>query len=652
MADATGHIRVETIIDQSLQAGLNQLSASIGATTGRITALNSVSRRLSESSRGLNASLKFLGETERGVHSITQALAVSQTTLASHFAQVRREANAFNAVLRSNSSASKANASAISNNVAKIRQMNSAQATLNTTMRAGAMMNMSKQYNKQATELSYVGQRLTMGLTLPLMAVGRIGFSSLKKLDQEMIRTRKLLNDTGMDAIVLEGRMKVLGDRLDKISFKWGVSRELLQGLAGDFAELGITSPNVLANLVQITNEIEKLGNVDMTEANDLTRSIYQNLLKLRRVNDQDVTSDAALETVTSQVRGAIALFNFAENKTSLSLKDIAQAFPEVQAAATTFGLSMQTTAALLVPMVSAGIKTGTAANALKVSLQKLIIPTKDVRKIYAALNQELGEKFPTSMEIGTKGIQQLVDAFRILEDSSYGTMGTLQLFAKAFGVRQGTRMDLAVQQFAAFQTQIEKTDEAMKKINKYAEGSVESKLLASLEREVNMKLKAAKIDEIRLSNIEEIGRLNEMATETERTKDRDGNLTIEGFTKRAQAIQEAQKAMLGDKKNQKKISEQINLISTESGKILIGGAIGQGLMEETMNEELKAVENSLNVQAGKVREAMKSIARDSTVAFGSVLTTIGPALQKIAIFIKNLSPGTKKLIGFFALFL
>ena len=346
MADATGHIRVETIIDQSLQAGLNSLSASIGATTGRITALNSVSRRLSESSRGVNASLKFLGETERGVHSITQALAVSQTTLANHFAQVRREANAFNAVLRSNSSASKANASAISNNVAKIRQMNSAQATLNQTMRAGAMMSMSKQYNRQATELSYVGQRLTMGLTLPLMAVGRLGFSSLKKLDQEMTRTRKLLNDTGTDAKYLENQMKVLGDRLDEISFKWGVSRELLQGLAGDFAELGISSPEILANLVQITNEIEKLGNVDMTEANDLTRSIYQNLLKLRRVNDQDVTSDAALKAVTSQVRGAIALFNFAENKTSLSLKDIAQAFPEVQAAATTFGLSMQTTAA------------------------------------------------------------------------------------------------------------------------------------------------------------------------------------------------------------------------------------------------------------------------------------------------------------------
>jgi hypothetical protein len=664
MADATGHIRVETIIDQSLQAGLNSLSASIGATTGRITALNSVSRRLSESSRGLNASLKFLGETERGVHSITQALAVSQTTLASHFAQVRREANAFNAVLRSNSSASKANASAISNNIAKIRQMDAAQATLNRTMRAGAMMNMSKQYNKQATELSYVGQRLTMGLTLPLMAVGRIGFASLKKLDQEMIRTRKLLNDTGTDANFLENQMKVLGDRLDKISFKWGVSRELLQGLAGDFAELGISSPDVLANLVQITNEIEKLGNVDMTEANDLTRSIYQNLLKLRRVNDQDVTSEAALKTVTSQVRGAIALFNFAENKTSLSLKDIAQAFPEVQAAATTFGLSMQTTAALLVPMVSAGIKTGTAANALKVSLQKLIIPTRDVRKIYAALNQELGEKFPTSMEIGTKGIQQLVDAFRTLEKSSYGTMGTLQLFAKAFGVRQGTRMDLAIQQLAAFQAQIEKTDEAVKKAsfndkgevinigNAKAEGSVESKLLASLEKEVNAKLRAAKIDEIRLSNIEEIGRLNEMATETQLSKPNVFGKQTDEFTPRAKLIQKAQEDLLNTEEKRKKVNEQINLISTESGKILIGGAIGQGLMEQTMNDELKAVENSLNVQAGKVREAMKSIARDSTVAFGSVLTTIGPALQKIAIFIKNLSPGTKKLIGFFALFL
>ena len=659
MADATGHIRVETIIDQSLQAGLNSLSASIGATTGRITALNSVSRRLSESSRGVNASLKVLGETERGVHSITQALAVSQTTLANHFAQVRRETNAFNAVLRSNSSASKANASAISNNVAKIRQMNAAQATLNQTMRAGAMMNMSRQYNKQATELSYVGQRLTMGLTLPLMAVGRLGFSSLKKLDQEMTRTRKLLNDTGTDAKFLENQMKVLGDRLDEISFKWGVSRELLQGLAGDFAELGISSPEVLANLVQITNEIEKLGNVDMTEANDLTRSIYQNLLKLRRVNDQDVTSDAALKTVTSQVRGAIALFNFAENKTSLSLKDIAQAFPEVQAAATTFGLSMQTTAALLVPMVSAGIKTGTAANALKVSLQKLIIPTKMTRDLYAGLNKELGPNFKTSMDIGTKGIQDLVDSFIELEKSAYGTQGTLQLFARAFGVRQGTRMDLSIQQLAAFQKQIEKTDEAVKafdgtmgdSFNPNARGSVESQLLSSLEKEINAQLRLAKIDEIRIRNIKEIGDINEMATETQIGKDIYGK-EVDVFTERAKAVQKAQEKMLDTEEKRKKVNQQINQISTESGKILIGGAIGQGLMAQTMEDELKAVEGTLNVQAGKVREAFKSIARDATVAFGSVLTTVGPALQKIAIFVKDLSPGTKKLIGFFALFL
>ena len=647
MADATGHIRVETIIDQSLQAGLNQLSASIGVTTGRISALNSVSKRLSESSRGVNASLKFLTETERGIHAITQQLAISQITLSNHFAQVRREAIALNAVLGSNSNASKTNASAIANNIAKVKQMDIAQQSLNRTMRSTAMMDMSKKYNKQATELSYVGQRLTMGLTLPLMAVGRIGFTSLKKLDQETIRTSKLLNDAGMEADVLESKMKDLGDRLDKISFKWGVSRELLQGLAGDFAELGISAPSVLAGLVQITNEIEKLGNVDITEANELTKAVYQNILKLRRVSGQDVTSDRALESVVSQVRGAVALFNFAENKTSLSLKDIAQSFPEVQAAATTFGLSMQTTAALLVPMVSAGIKTGTAANALKVSLQRLIIPTHGVQVLYKALNKELGPNFKTSMDIGTQGIQDLIDSFMTLEKSAYGTKGTLQLFARAFGVRQGTRMDLSIQQLTAFQRQLNQTGP----IDQPDLASNEVQILRSLQERINAKMRLNGLEEVSLKTVKGIGDLNIAQTEMEKKKDRDGK-EYEVLSKRAKLIKEAQAEELNTKKKLTTVQQKLNLVSTESGKILIGGAFGTELTGATMEGELAKVEGSLNVQAGKVREAMKSMARDATVAFGSILGTIGPILQKIAIFIKNLSPGTKKLIGFFALFL
>ena len=640
MAEATGHIRVETIIDDSLKAALGGLSQSIGNTTARITALNSVSKRLNDSSRAVTESLRVLSETEGRASTVSNKLAVSQVSLASYLKKVKQESIAASTAINSMSSSSSHNSSAIQNNIQKIKQLEMAQKSLNKTMASGAMRDISRQYNKQATELSYIGQRLTMGLTLPLVAIGRLGFSSLKKLNQEEIRTKKLLNDTGMEAGILEGKMKSLGDQLDKISFKWGVSRELLQGLAGDFAELGISDPTILANLVQITNEIEKLGNVDITEANDLTKSVYQNILRLRRLNNQDVTSETALKNVVSQVRGAVALFNFAENKTSLSLKDIAQSFPEVQSAATSFGLSLSTTAALLVPMVSAGIKTGTAANSLKVSLQRAIVTTKDFRKIQAALNEELGPKFKTSIGIGAQGIQDLVDAFSVLSKSKYGEKGTLQLFAKAFGVRQGPRIDIAVQQMADFQKQLENVD------------SAERKIISSLEDSINAKLVANNIDKIKLKNIKDISDLSILATETDKNATKEQIAANGGLTKRAQLIKKAQEEEIKGKKRNFNLQKDLNKITTESGKILIGGAFGTELTGQTMEAELLAAEKSLNVQVGKVREAFKSMARDFTVAFGDILTTIGPILKKIALIVKDLSPNTKKLIGLFALFL
>lgn len=172
MAEATGHIRVETIIDDSLKAALGGLSQSIGNTTARITALNSVSKRLNDSSRAVTESLRVLSETEGRASTVSNKLAVSQVSLASYLKKVKQESIAASTAINSMSSSSSHNSSAIQNNIQKIKQLEMAQKSLNKTMASGAMRDISRQYNKQATELSYIGQRLTMGLTLPLVAIG------------------------------------------------------------------------------------------------------------------------------------------------------------------------------------------------------------------------------------------------------------------------------------------------------------------------------------------------------------------------------------------------------------------------------------------------------------------------------------------------
>ena len=640
MADATGHIRVETIIDDSLKSGLKGVSDSIFLVSARINGLNLLTRSLTNSNYAVSQSLKSVSSAQSGVTKTSRELAANQAIVANYLKQVNAEAKAATTALRSHQatlSQSSAGYKQAGAEIAfidqKLRHLNSTQKVVDRTMRANALQTMSKQYNKQATELSYVGQRLTMGLTLPLVTLGRLGFSSLKKLDQELIRTRKLLDDTGDGANDLEGRMKVLGERLDDISYKWGVSRELLQGLAGDFAELGISDPKTLANLVQITNEIEKLGNVDITDAGKLTQSIYQNLLRIRRLQGMSVTDPMALQQITQEVRGAIALFNYAENKTSLSLKNIADAFPEVSGAATSFGLNMATTAALLVPMVSAGFQVGASANSIKVSLQKLVLPTKDTRKLIGALRQELGEDFKMSADIGGKGLQDLVDGYIALEDSVYKTQGTMQLFGKAFGVRQGPRMEVAIQQMAAFQKQLNNAK------------SSETLVLSTLERSINAQLRKNGLEEVSLKNINGIQELNNASTE----RSKENNLE---YTKRAKIIQGIQRQEAKQLITSEKMRTAMQDISTESGKILIGGAFGQEETGRTMEEELRKSEQSLNVQAGRVRESVKSIARDFTVAFGEILKVVSPIFIKIAKTIRELSPGFKKAIGLAAIFL
>lgn len=654
MADATGHIRVETIIDDSLKSGLKGISESIFLVSARINGLNLLTRSLTNSNYAVSQSLKSVSSAQSGVAKTSRELAANQAIVANYLKQVNAEAKAATTALRSHqatlsqSSAGYKQAGAeISFFDQKLKHLASTQKVVDRTMRANSMQTLSKQYNKQATELSYVGQRLTMGLTLPLVTLGRLGFSSLKKLDQELIRTRKLLDDTADGAEGVEATMKVLGERLDEISYKWGVSRELVQGLAGDFAELGISDPKTLGNLVQITNEIEKLGNVDMTDAGKLTQSIYQNLLRIRRLKGVNVGDPAVMEQVTQEVRGTIALFNYAENKTSLSLKNIADAFPEVSAAATSFGLNMATTAALLVPMVSAGFQVGASANSIKVSLQKLILPTKDTRKLISALRQELGPDFKMSADIGEKGLQNLIDGYIELEKSAYKTQGTMQLFGKAFGVRQGPRMEVAIQQMAAFQKELNKG--ALTVAN--PKGSSEALLMSQLEQSINAKFKNDRLlkdQKITIRSVQDIQKLNELATEKVKNE-KTGNYVL---TERAAIIQGIQAQEAKQLRTNKELRDAMGKITTESGKILIGSAYGKEETARTMEAELKKSEQSLNVQAGRVRESVKSIARDFTVAFGEILKVVSPIFIKIAKAIREMSPAFKKIIGFAAIFL
>jgi hypothetical protein len=93
---------------------------------------------------------------------------------------------------------------------------------------------------------------------------------------------------------------------------------------------------------------------LDISQSSEFIQSMYQTILRIRRETGKsvDIGNEAIANEIITQLKGQLAVFNLIENKTVMSLRNIADAFPEVTAAATSFGLSMTEATALILPMV------------------------------------------------------------------------------------------------------------------------------------------------------------------------------------------------------------------------------------------------------------------------------------------------------------
>lgn len=473
--------------------------------------------------------------------------------------------------------------------------------------------------------------------TAPLLMSLRSAFFSYARLDQETRRLTKLIADefgTGAEAISkASDKVRILGFELDKITAKYGTSRVLVQSLAGDFAELGVPD-TAIVRLTEFTAAVEKLGNLDITQSQNFIQSIYQNILRVRRDMaaaegySLDLSSPKMMGQILSEVQGQLALFNMVENKTTLSLKDLADAFPEVSAAATTFGLSMTETAAMLAPMVAAGFQVGASANSIKVSLQRMVAMTKQNTQIIQGLNQALGDDFNYAAGVGMENIQQLVDGFNNLL-SIKGEQGTLEFFARLFGVRQGPRMETSIRQLAVFQKALDNTSTA------------EGKIAAQLESSINARLTSHGYEAISVKKIVDLANVHRKATQ-----EINGEYTIQ-----ARLVQQGQKdADAALKGAYTDTADYLSKVGTEAGKIFFTEAVG-GVAAASiqMEQELGLAVDSVAVKFNKLKEAMLQIGRALAPIVDKVIGAILPVIQGIGDFLKQLSPFTQKIIGFLA---
>jgi len=520
------------------------------------------------------------------------------------------------------------------------------QKSFNKVVRGNDLRNYGQQLRSVGMAAQQSGYYFSRNFSAPIIYGLREVFYNYAKLETQNIRVTKLLADnfvgtaTASNIDLAKKAVAELGIELDKITAKWGISRLLVQSLAGDYAELGISSKDMLSTMVLITAEMEKLGNLDITASQEFVSSMYQNILKSRRDLGMsvDLNTKEVSDSIAATLRGQMAMFNLVENKTVMSLRNISEAFPEVSAAANLFGLSMTEAIALVTPMVAAGFQLGASANSVKVSLQRMNAMTKQNQQMVDSLSNSM-DGFSYSSGVGISNIQLLVDGFNALKDNK-GQQGVLEFYSRLFGVRQGPRMATSISQLAQFQDALSNLGRARAPGIQQTQENIIAK---QLEESINMQLKLKGFNTISVNTIEDLSRINKMATSTIKGTDKQTALAAAVQKGQIDAQNKLKEMALKSTQN----ADFLGNTQTEVAKIFLAQAFDvnemAGLMVET---ELLLAQKSPEVRYRQLKEGLLQIGRAIVPIVDSIVAFLVPVVQKFAAIVQNLPQGVKRVLG------
>ena len=536
-------------------------------------------------------------------------------------------------------------------------------------------------------DAQFVGRSLMMNLTAPIMLFARLGFQSLLKIDEQLVRLTKVLENVAMNADqarlklgLMEGviatpaqtkRINTMVDSFNKLegaltglSNKFGVSKDLVIGLSVDFAELGITANENIVSLTEMTLAAEKLGNMDASGAQDLTQALYFNSKRALEASGAMDNLKTAAERETRAIKAAqtqLYMFNTIENVTALSLKDLAQALPEVGSMAVSFGISMTEAAAMLAPMKAAGLDVGASANSIKISLQRVISPTMKTTKLLERLAKQYGvsndaqSAFNNTTKTGLAGLEAITEVFDKVVNSSAGTEGALKLMSQIFEKRQGPRMLIAIEQLNNF-------NKELKGLNSTARSQSSEGLMAMTAEKALIKYNQLNNTALptTINNFRDIGIVARIATATAgqmvegfKGKGFLGAVTQKDIDTAKQARGEVAKLV-----SEKKQLEGIDLIGqakSESGRAMLVELAGASNAQDVANMELEQSLMSLSTTVQKIKNTFKNFAAEILKTVRPAVETIQKKLASLYTMWQGMSDATKAtisktIVGFLAL--
>jgi TP901 family phage tail tape measure protein len=241
----------------------------------------------------------------------------------------------------------------------------------------------------------WAGRQLTVGLTMPVVALGAAAAVMAYKVDMQMTRVRKVYDTTAdQSSTNMKDMMAVQAEFAQLNKDSWNTVTDATKRYASSAADtLGVQAELAAtgmkgARLQKATTEVMKsamLGEIDYQTATSATIALQQQL-----------------HLSTMQLSDSWAYMNSVENSTSLQMKDFAAAIPIALGPIRQMGGDLQDLGTLMTAMISRGVQVGKAANAIKALPQRLSRPSKQVQEEFKTLTGqdivELNKKNPNNI--------------------------------------------------------------------------------------------------------------------------------------------------------------------------------------------------------------------------------------------------------------
>jgi TP901 family phage tail tape measure protein len=257
---------------------------------------------------------------------------------------------------------------------------------------------------KVGTMARQAGTELTMGLTLPIVAIAGIATKSFMTFESSMNRVAATSGAVGQDFTDLTSKAEELG-RTTQFTATQAAEAMAFFGLAG-------FNTNEILSAMPATLNLAAAGQLDMATSADIAAKVMRGY---------------GMEA--EELEGAVDVLTKAFTSANTDLRQLGQAFKYAGPVAKSAGIQFEETVAALSLMADAGFQATMGGTALRGSIARLLNPTKAMQRVIDRLGLTVTDS--TGQLLG------LDDIVRQLEPHAHRTGDILELF----GLRAGPAM-------------------------------------------------------------------------------------------------------------------------------------------------------------------------------------------------------------------